>query len=349
MDFVLIDKYTPNELEEFKTILENKVFFHKELTKKSIVYEKIVSYFSPNDTLYISLSGGVDSMVLISVLKEFCKVVAIHINYNNRSEASKEQEFIEKWCENYNIPIKILLMDITRTCVDRNMYEKYTNKKRFEFYKQYTNEILLGHHKNDIVENTLSNIMACKNLFDIHNMNFESINHDIIVKRPLINLYKKDILDYAHEHNIPYFKDTTPSWSVRGQLRNNIFSTLKIVYNNYENAFHNHAMECNAWKTIVNDKIIFPMASKVKIKGKQDQIQLIIPLPTLMENNHIVIWKRFFTYVIHDIGMSMISNKSILEIHQSFNKNHSIKRRSLSKNAHVECDEEIMTLTFKIN
>ena len=47
----------------------------------------------------VSLSGGVDSMVLTTILKLLgYNVICGHINYNNRNETYEEQEFLEKWC-----------------------------------------------------------------------------------------------------------------------------------------------------------------------------------------------------------------------------------------------------------
>ena len=41
-----------------------------------------------------------------------------------------------------------------------------------------------------------------------------------ILVRPLLTIHKADIFTYAHEHHIPYLKNTTPEWSNRGKFRN---------------------------------------------------------------------------------------------------------------------------------
>ena len=38
------------------------------------------------------------------------------------------------------------------------------------------------------------------------------------------------ILEYAHTYGVPYFKDTTPKWSTRGKLRNELQPLLRDVY-----------------------------------------------------------------------------------------------------------------------
>ena len=50
-------------------------------------------------------------------------------------------------------------------------------------------------------------------------MSHESYDQDIIILRPLLNIYKKEIYNFAYEFNIPHVYDSTPSWSERGKMR----------------------------------------------------------------------------------------------------------------------------------
>ena len=71
----------------------------------------------------VSLSGGIDSMVLVTILKLLgCTVIAVHINYNNRAETREEQKFLELWC-NYN-GIKLHTKVITNI-------KRATSKRRY--------------------------------------------------------------------------------------------------------------------------------------------------------------------------------------------------------------------------
>jgi hypothetical protein len=36
------------------------------------------------------------------------------------------------------------------------------------------------------------------------------------------------VLEYAHSFGVPYFKDTTPAWSTRGKLRNQLVPLLQV-------------------------------------------------------------------------------------------------------------------------
>ncbi|RYY81974.1 DUF924 family protein [archaeon] len=69
----------------------------------------------PESVVMISLSGGVDSMVLMKILHylsqedkskfniQISHIVAIHIDYNNREESMREREFLEEYCHAQDI------------------------------------------------------------------------------------------------------------------------------------------------------------------------------------------------------------------------------------------------------
>ena len=38
-------------------------------------------------------------------------------------------------------------------------------------------------------------------------------------QRPLLSLRKPAIMAWGRKYGVPYFKDSTPAWSVRGKLR----------------------------------------------------------------------------------------------------------------------------------
>jgi tRNA(Ile)-lysidine synthase TilS/MesJ len=47
---------------------------------------------------------------------------------------------------------------------------------------------------------------------------------------PMLPYNKRGIFAYAHAYGVPYFKDSTPAWSTRGKLRNQLQPLLQHVY-----------------------------------------------------------------------------------------------------------------------
>ena len=189
-----------------------------------------------HDKLCISLSGGVDSMVLLHKLKYDPKFVvktkeltAVHINYNNRPSCSKEVEFVKEYCNTHGVELFIEdISHITRTRDGkRAAYEEETRKIRFSAYVKQKCPVLLGHNYEDTVENIISNISSKKNLHDLKGMSFRSCEKDVEILRPMLETSKADIYEYAYKHSIPHLEDSTPKWSRRGKLRDHVIPTLE--------------------------------------------------------------------------------------------------------------------------
>ena len=117
-------QYIPND----QNTIQNSQYKDNELSKSILDFHN-----KHNSNKYVvSLSGGVDSMVLISILHaKNIKVIAVHINYNNRIESKKEEEFLKTWCECNKIKLYVKSIDdIHRCSSNRTEYENTTKNIR---------------------------------------------------------------------------------------------------------------------------------------------------------------------------------------------------------------------------
>ena len=155
-------------------------------------------------------------------------------------------------------------MNITRNNVDREFYEQETKTQRFDQYKSVLEKynakgIILAHHRGDEQENTFTNIVNGRNLLSIAAMTKSNIINDINIFRPFIDFPKEEIYNFAHEYNVPYFKDTTPDWSNRGKLRRQIFPLMSEVYGNkFLTNFTTISKESSEWREFIINHIINP-------------------------------------------------------------------------------------------
>lgn len=146
--------------------------------------------------LAISLSGGVDSMVIakiLAVLRDHgliglgagagggisrrdktaedsnlhpVEVVAMHIDYGNRPESVEEARFVH-WYATDILRFEWRLRqitEVTRGVTERSDYEKVSRSIRYSFYKEILAEmscqgVIFGHHIGDVQENVISNVM----------------------------------------------------------------------------------------------------------------------------------------------------------------------------------------------
>jgi len=213
-------------------------------------------------------------MVLIYIIRKLgYEVIAIHINYNNREETIQEQYFLKEWCQFNNIKICVKSIENKkRINTKRTTYEIETKNIRFDFYKEVLSSenldytILIAHHKDDIVENIFANVCRGRYLLDLSVIKERSKLNDVTIVRPMIDYYKSAVYEYAHDNQIPYFKDTTPTWSIRGKYRNNIYPLLEDAFSsNIKNNLLGLSQQSDEWYDLVMAEIVQPFLDTVSM------------------------------------------------------------------------------------
>ena len=184
--------------------------------------------------LIISLSGGVDSMVLAAILRRLFPgrhLIAVHIDYCNRTPL--EERLVHDWAQILGMPYYVRrITEIQRGPAMhlemRATYEFYTREVRYETYRHIwrleteccnTPQVLLGHNQDDALENILTNIAHGEQYQSLRGMRPISTCGGIDFHRPLLNVTKADIYKAARAIGVPYLQDSTPSWCKRGQIR----------------------------------------------------------------------------------------------------------------------------------
>jgi tRNA(Ile)-lysidine synthetase-like protein len=180
----------------------------------------------------ISLSGGVDSMLMCALLKRTGHdVVAIHIVYGNRAESAQERKFIEVYCRKLSIPLYIYTVEwLRRDEQDREFYETMTRTLRFRAYKTLQRPVVLGHIREDVVENIWTNFARGTHLDNLAKFRSEVIEDGVRILRPWLHIHKSEIYAAAKQLAIPYLKNTTPLWSNRGKFRNEFLQAVIQQY-----------------------------------------------------------------------------------------------------------------------
>ena len=282
---ILIKKVLdPNSIKVYNNISNDKVY---NIIKQQFL--KLNSDFK----IVISLSGGVDSMVLLHVIYKlnYKNLIAVHINYNNHTQCNDELDFINYYCNKLNIKlIYRTIFEINRNqCHNnglRDIYEDITKQIRFDMYNLVSDEntyVILGHNKDDCFENIITNINNKKNYDNLSGMNYLSYIENINIFRPMLDIPKSDIINYANNNNIPYLRDSTPKWSMRGKIRDNIRPEFS---NSMINSFFDLKEHCSLNNEIINNIIINNLINKFNIYNYNDVLSLIyINIATLFFKN----------------------------------------------------------------
>ena len=200
-------------------------------------FQTILNVLKTN-TIIISLSGGVDSMISSIILKRLqiiynLEIIAVHINYANRKSCDDEVDMLKDWCNYLNIKLYIRkINEINRPlCMEyemRNIYEKYTREVRYNVYKNVWNVnlmideepiVFLGHNQDDKIENILTNIAQQGKYELLDGMKYIQTVDQISFVRPMLDITKDEIYNFSRVNHIPHLPNSTPSWSMRGKIR----------------------------------------------------------------------------------------------------------------------------------
>jgi len=288
-----------------------------------------------NNLIIVSLSGGVDSMVILYILAQIkkyndnLKLVAVHIDYHNRPETGLEAEFIFNYCHSMQIPLYYRYIHEAcreRSSKKREEYEELTKEIRFGLYKKveeiYKNYnclgVILGHHKGDLQENIFQNVMKGRNLTDLSVIKEQSEILGVKILRLLIRHPKNDIFEMAHKNNIPYFKNTTPSWSNRGNMREIVLPSIIKTFG--EGAMTNLSkigQESDELQLLVKENIVNPYMKKIEIKGN-------IHFLPLLPNQSFTFWKYIFHEWCHTNKLPVISYKLMGQIYDKISTNSKV-------------------------
>lgn len=205
-----------------------------------------------SDKVAVSISGGVDSMIASYITNKWClkngkTMILLHINYNNRPCCQEEILMLQDWASYLEAPLYIRTIDEIqrgRSSQFRTLYENVTRKIRFSFYEYFNCPIVLGHNKDDCIENIFSNLskkIHYDNLVGMKSVSFDV--NDVKILRPMLEVEKKNIVLFADHHEIPHLEDSTPSWSRRGQMRDVLIPSIdgfdsRIIEGLYDFSIH---------------------------------------------------------------------------------------------------------------
>lgn len=187
----------------------------------------------------VSLSGGIDSILVLNSCISMrdqglvSGVYAVHINYGNRLRSKWEQMFVENYCAYHDVPLLVRkITELKRphaevSIIERKYYEKATHDVRFRMYEKLPYPVLLGHNKDDCLENIFTNIKKKQHYELLTGMTPVSTQENITLIRPLLALTKEQIFDLARVHSFGHTRNSTPDWCERGRLRTQMLPFLR--------------------------------------------------------------------------------------------------------------------------
>ena len=163
------------------------------------------------------LSGGEDSVCLLSVLKELSQemgfsLAALHVHHGIRGEdADGDAQFCRRLCADWGIFCEVSFVDVPAAAAARKQsVEEAARQERYDSLERFrqrlgAQKIAVAHHREDNAETVLWNLFRGSGLSGLSGM--EPVNGYVI--RPMLAVSKEEIHRYMQENELPWRLDPT--------------------------------------------------------------------------------------------------------------------------------------------
>ena len=315
-------------------------------------------YYREDEYVILACSAWPDSMFLLYKILETKykkKLVVCHFNHQTRPETQEEENFLLELSKKNNFKLEIASANFEKLkkLYPSKSFEELAREKRYQFFDAIlniykTNKIILAHHLDDKIETFFFNLIRGSKLTWLINMTEQSWS----ILRPLLNIEKKQILDYLDKNNLKYFIDSS-NFSLdysRNYLRNEIIPKFEKINSNYKKNIQNTLLYFEELKEYLDREVelflenqIFLIWNSFKYKDFLKEknikwgffIEHFNNLTSLLQKEII----RYIFYISNWKATIWLSQKNIDEILKFINwKNNKTKKQIKNLNMKKEND-----------
>ncbi|MBR5566495.1 MAG: tRNA lysidine(34) synthetase TilS [Alphaproteobacteria bacterium] len=158
----------------------------------------------------VAVSGGPDSVCLLHWLAATgMDVVALHVHHHLRPAADCEAAYVAELCDKLSVPYHIFHWTSDKPT---SGIEAAARTARYKFMTDFCHEngiatLMVAHQADDQIETFLMNLSRGSGVSGLAAMRPISYRDGIQIARPLLNVFRRELLDYCAQNNIKYFAD----------------------------------------------------------------------------------------------------------------------------------------------
>jgi len=193
--------------------------------------------FKKNDKVIIAVSGGVDSICLLDlVLKKSGlspkNIIVAHFDHGIRSDSVEDAELVESIALRQGLKFELATADLSGVNVG---LEEKAREHRYNFLEiirdlHGADWILTAHHADDQAETIMMKFLKGTFLKGLRGIKVRDFERKLY--RPLLEIPKAELYDYAAENNLEFREDSTNTDTKyeRNKMRNEILPLLNETY-----------------------------------------------------------------------------------------------------------------------
>lgn len=165
----------------------------------------------------VAVSGGPDSIYLLDKLYSLKKydLKVAHVNYHLRPESNDEQQYVKEFCGQRKIDL--FIKDVSNNDWETVSFLKNKQSEareiRYKFFldimnKKNIKKLFVAQHRDDFIETAIMQERKSKDYL-FYGIQDKLVYKDSIVYRPLLNLYKNEIIEKLNKKNIKFMIDAS--------------------------------------------------------------------------------------------------------------------------------------------
>ncbi len=189
------------------------------------------------DRILVALSGGVDSMLLVSYLlllrDELGLTVSLfHLDHMYRGAASfDDYKFVDNFAKSNGLKIYKYRRNVKQLAEqEKQSFELRARTLRYDMLNNISkidgyDYIATAHHKNDSAESIFMHFVRGSSLKGLIGLKYQACK----IIRPLLDYTKKEIYQLAEQHAVSYREDYTNQQDIyrRNKIRNVVIPSIE--------------------------------------------------------------------------------------------------------------------------
>ncbi|MCD1261874.1 tRNA lysidine(34) synthetase TilS [Paenibacillus athensensis] len=236
-------------------------------------------FINRGDAVVVAVSGGPDSVALLHILfllseRYGWRLIAAHVNHRFRGEESdREAGFVAELADKLGLPCRIAAIDVPAFIEETALNAQTAARiKRYAFLHEVAEEfgaarIAFAHHADDQAETIVMRILRGTGPSGLAGMPERRREKKVELIRPLLRIYKSELLEYLAERDLRYCLDSSNAERkyFRNRIRHDVMPALRAYNDQFpealsrlsemmraENDYMDRSAE-QAFKTIVQE------------------------------------------------------------------------------------------------
>jgi tRNA(Ile)-lysidine synthetase-like protein len=220
---------------------------------------------APDERVLLAVSGGVDSMVLLSHYQNTAAQV-VHFNYHTREMSNRDEAFVMAQATKCGLPCVV----IHAPKLEDGNFQEQARSYRYDVLSdlaktQLFDKVLLAHHQDDAVETLFLHLLRGNSLQHLGLHPTLEWNGSLF-ERPLLRYSKAQLQEYAATNNIEYVEDASNQSDdyLRNRLRHHVIPML----HNEQPKLHEKAIQLSAQSAAIKDYLNLETTKLVQLKSR---------------------------------------------------------------------------------